>query len=73
MENFLTLIALLIFVGLACACGTDTQREKMAAKLYADAEMQKFVCGCEDSAMRILRLRWVISQFNFRTHLLLWE
>ncbi|MDR5750383.1 MULTISPECIES: hypothetical protein [unclassified Caballeronia] len=49
MKNIFVLIALLSFSGLACACGTDAQREKMAAKLYADAEMQKFVCGASDS------------------------
>ena len=49
MKNILILIVLLYFSGLACACGTDAQREKMAEKLYADAEMQKFVCGASDS------------------------
>ncbi|CAB4046845.1 hypothetical protein [Paraburkholderia phenoliruptrix] len=49
MKNILILIVLLCFSGLACACGTDAQREKMAEKLYADAEMQKFVCGASDS------------------------
>lgn len=49
MKNIFILIALLFFFGLACACGTDVQREKLAAKLYTDAEMQKFVCGASDS------------------------
>jgi hypothetical protein len=40
---------LFIFSRLVLACGTDVQREKMAEKLYADADMQKFVCGSEDS------------------------
>lgn len=49
MRNIFILIALLCSFGLACACGTDAQREKMAVKLYADAEMQRFVCGASDS------------------------
>jgi hypothetical protein len=49
MKNMLILIVLLCFPGLACACGSDAQREKMAERLYADAEMQKFVCGASDS------------------------
>lgn len=45
---FLSLFILpFLFSGLVLACGTDAQREKMAEKLYADSDMQKFVCGSE--------------------------
>lgn len=48
-KNILISIFLLCLSGVACACGTDAQREKMAEKLYADAEMRRFVCGASDS------------------------
>jgi hypothetical protein len=49
MKRVFFFIFLLTLSGLALACGTDIQRERMAEKLYADADMQKFVCGSEDS------------------------
>jgi hypothetical protein len=51
MKNIFVLIALLCLSGWACAYGTDAQREKMAAKLYADADMQKFVCASDSCSM----------------------
>lgn len=49
MKNIFILFFLLYLSGWACACGADAQREKMAEKLYGNAEMQKFVCGASDS------------------------
>lgn len=49
MKKISVFLFLFIFSRLVLACGTDIQREKMAEKLYADEDMQKFVCGSEDS------------------------
>ncbi|MCP3712658.1 hypothetical protein M3I54_38055 [Paraburkholderia sp. CNPSo 3274] len=48
-ERKFIFFVLFVFPGPVFACGTDVQRQRMAEKLSADAEMQKFVCGASDS------------------------
>ncbi|EPX98867.1 MULTISPECIES: hypothetical protein [Ralstonia] len=52
MRKISMLLALLFFSELVCACGTNAQREKMAEKLYADNDMQKFVCASDSCSMQ---------------------
>jgi hypothetical protein len=47
MKKVLIFFVQFIFSGLVFACGTDVQRERMAEKLYADTDMQKFVCASD--------------------------
>jgi hypothetical protein len=44
MKWSLLFFAILFFSGFACACGSNAQRENMSERLYADADMRKFVC-----------------------------
>lgn len=52
MKNVFIFFVLFILSGLVLACGTDVQRERMAEKLYADADMQKFVCASDSCSKR---------------------
>ena len=51
MSKIFIFIAFLCFSGLVCACGTDAQRGNMAAKLYMDADMRKFVCASDSCSI----------------------
>lgn len=52
MKNSFIFFTSLFFSGLVCACGSDIQQRKMAERLYADADMQKFVCASDSCSMR---------------------
>ncbi|MCG5071902.1 hypothetical protein [Paraburkholderia tagetis] len=47
MRRFFIFVSLLFSSGLVFACGTDIQRERMAERLHADIDMQKFVCAAD--------------------------
>ncbi|WP_431825008.1 hypothetical protein [Burkholderia sp. F1] len=52
MKKVFIFYVLLLFSGVACACGSDAQRESMAKRLYADIGMRKFVCGRDSCSMQ---------------------
>lgn len=52
MKKALIFVMLLLFSGFVCACGNSSQREKMAEKLFADADMQKFVCARDSCSVQ---------------------
>lgn len=62
------LIVLLLASQLALACGTDTQQESMAKRLYADSDMRKFTCTGESCSIQEFRRRLQFHQYYERYH-----
>jgi hypothetical protein len=68
MKNGIIFTILIFLSGLACACGSDIQHEKMAKRLYADADMQKFVCGSDSCTMDEFENGLQFHQFDEQYH-----
>lgn len=68
MKKVFIFSALLFVSELACACGSNLQRESMARRLYADADMQKFVCASDSCSIGKFKGGLQFHQYNEQYH-----